>query len=116
MNTPGNATMTHGTIYAYIKLLWVWMRQLLDTVAGTGPNSRGRIDRGARLPSRSRPPAGPVRPAMTMTPQPPPSPNQPPAETDPRFPSGPWQGFFLMAHLPGRHQMELHLNFRKGIM
>ena len=53
---------------------------------------------------------------MTMTPQPPSSPNQPPAETDPRFPSGPWQGFFLMAHLPGRHKMELHLNFRKGVM
>ena len=53
---------------------------------------------------------------MTMTPQPPPSPPQPPGETDPRFPSGPWQGFFLMAHLPGRHRMELHLSFRQGVM
>ena len=24
--------------------------------------------------------------------------------------------FFLMAHLPGRHQMELHLSFRQGVM
>jgi hypothetical protein len=48
------------------------------------------------------------------TPQPP----QPPAgiETDWRFPSGPWCGFFLMDHLPGRHQMELHLSFRQGVM
>ncbi len=38
------------------------------------------------------------------------------AETDPRFPSGPWRGFFLMSHLPGRHQMELHLHFAKGAM
>ena len=37
-------------------------------------------------------------------------------ETDPRFPSGPWRGFFLMAVLPGRHQMELHLTFRQGVM
>ena len=37
-------------------------------------------------------------------------------ETDPRFPSGPWQGFFLMAHLPGRHKMELHLSFQQGAM
>ena len=40
----------------------------------------------------------------------------PPVETDPRFPSGPWQGFFLMAHSPGRHRMELHLSFRQGTM
>ena len=39
-----------------------------------------------------------------------------PVETDPRFPSGPWQGFFLMAHLPGRHRMELHLSFQQGVM
>jgi hypothetical protein len=51
---------------------------------------------------------------MTLDrPDPPP---QPPAETDPRFPSGPWQGFFLMAHWPGRHTMELHLTFRQGVM
>ena len=37
-------------------------------------------------------------------------------ETDSRFPSGPWCGFFLMSHLPGRHQMELHLTFRQGMM
>jgi hypothetical protein len=53
---------------------------------------------------------------MTTTPQPPPSTPQLPGETDPRFPSGPWQGFFLMAHLPGRHRMELHLSFRQGVM
>jgi len=53
---------------------------------------------------------------MTMTPQPPHSSPQPPVETDPRFPSGPWQGFFLMAHLPGRHRMELHLSFCQGVM
>ncbi len=39
-----------------------------------------------------------------------------PIETDPRFPSGPWQGFFLMAHWPGRHAMELHLSFHQGVM
>lgn len=32
-------------------------------------------------------------------------------ETDPRFPSGPWTGFFLQPQLPGRHLMELHLTF-----
>jgi hypothetical protein len=32
-------------------------------------------------------------------------------ETDPRFPSGPWVGFFLQPLIPGRHQMELHLSF-----
>ncbi len=37
-------------------------------------------------------------------------------EIDSRFPSGPWCGFFLMSHLPGRHQMELHLTFRQGVM
>lgn len=35
-------------------------------------------------------------------------------ETDPRFPSGPWTGFFLQPHLPGRHLMELHLTFQAG--
>src|SRR5262245_805468 len=33
-------------------------------------------------------------------------------ETDPRFPSGPWTGFFLQRLLPGRHRMELRLTFR----
>ncbi len=37
-------------------------------------------------------------------------------ETDPRFPSGPWTGYFLQRALPGRHLMELRLTFRQGIM
>jgi hypothetical protein len=37
-------------------------------------------------------------------------------ESDPRFPSGPWTGFFLQRLLPGRHKMELILNFSKGQM
>lgn len=37
-------------------------------------------------------------------------------ETDPRFPSGPWIGFFLQPHIPGRHMMELRLKFRHGSM
>jgi hypothetical protein len=37
-------------------------------------------------------------------------------ETDPRFPSGPWTGFFLQPVLPGRHLMELALTFRQGEM
>jgi hypothetical protein len=54
----------------------------------------------------------------TPPPQPPsgPEPERPLEETDPRFPSGPWTGFFLMEHWPGRHQMELHLSFRQGVM
>src|SRR4051812_37987332 len=35
-------------------------------------------------------------------------------ETDPRFPSGPWTGFFLQKVLPGRHLMEMRLTFRNG--
>lgn len=35
-------------------------------------------------------------------------------ETDPRFPSGPWVGFFLQPLIPGRHLMELRLTFRAG--
>jgi hypothetical protein len=35
-------------------------------------------------------------------------------ESDPRFPSGPWTGFFLHPAVPGRHLMELHLTFRQG--
>lgn len=35
-------------------------------------------------------------------------------ESDARFPSGPWTGFFLQPLMPGRHQMELSLTFRKG--
>ena len=37
-------------------------------------------------------------------------------ETDPRFPSGRWIGFFLDARIPGRHQMELLLTFRRGTL
>jgi hypothetical protein len=43
-----------------------------------------------------------------------PSPLEP--ETDPRFPSGKWIGFFLQRLIPGRHQMELFLNFGQGQM
>ncbi|MBY0523469.1 MAG: hypothetical protein K2R98_08715 [Gemmataceae bacterium] len=35
-------------------------------------------------------------------------------EDDPRFPSGPWTGFFLQKLVPGRHLMELHLMFQQG--
>jgi hypothetical protein len=35
-------------------------------------------------------------------------------ETDPRFPSGPWTGFFLQKAIPGKHLMELRLQFRRG--
>src|ERR1043165_5104123 len=37
-------------------------------------------------------------------------------ETDPRFPSGPWTGFFLQKSVPGRHRMELRLTFQNGSM
>ncbi len=37
-------------------------------------------------------------------------------ETDPRFPSGPWTGFFLQRLVPGRQMMELRLTFREGVM
>ena len=37
-------------------------------------------------------------------------------ETDPRFPSGPWTGFFLQPLVPGRHLMELRLTFRGGVL
>jgi len=44
-------------------------------------------------------------------------PNESPElETDPRFPSGPWTGFFLQKELPGRHMMDLSLTFVKGVM
>jgi len=35
-------------------------------------------------------------------------------ETDPRFPSGPWTGFFLQKARPGKHKMELRLTFKNG--
>ena len=41
---------------------------------------------------------------------------QPDLETDPRFPSGPWTGYFLQPILPGRHLMELRLTFRHGVL
>jgi hypothetical protein len=37
-------------------------------------------------------------------------------ETDPRFPSGPWTGFFLDRRMPGRHRMELDLKFQEGLL
>ena len=37
-------------------------------------------------------------------------------ESDPRFPSGPWTGFFLQKAIPGRHLMELKLQFLGGTM
>ena len=40
----------------------------------------------------------------------------PTLETDPRFPSGPWTGFFLQKAIPGRHLMELRLTFQNGNM
>ncbi len=42
------------------------------------------------------------------------TPEQSDLETDPRFPSGPWTGFFLQPAVPGRHLMELRLTFRQG--
>ena len=40
----------------------------------------------------------------------------PELETDPRFPSGPWTGYFLQRQIPGKHLMELRLTFIKGSM
>jgi hypothetical protein len=37
-------------------------------------------------------------------------------ETDPRFPSGPWVGFFTQPILPGKHLMELRLHFSAGVL
>jgi hypothetical protein len=44
------------------------------------------------------------------------TPETPDLETDPRFPSGPWVGYFLQRQLPGKHMMELRLTFRHGAM
>lgn len=44
-----------------------------------------------------------------------PEPNRPP-EADPRFPSGPWKGFFLQPGFPGRQWMELDLSFSAGVL
>ena len=38
----------------------------------------------------------------------------PDLETDPNFPSGPWTGFFLQPMFPGRHLMEMGLEFSHG--
>jgi hypothetical protein len=35
-------------------------------------------------------------------------------EPDPRFPSGPWTGFFMQRMLPGRKTMTLDLTFQDG--
>ncbi len=43
-------------------------------------------------------------------------PDPPSNETDPRFPSGPWKGFFLDRRMPGRNRMELILTFREGLI
>src|SRR5262245_55636613 len=37
-------------------------------------------------------------------------------EADPRFPSGPWTGFFIQRMLPGRQTMTLDLTFHDGHM
>ena len=39
-----------------------------------------------------------------------------PVESDPRFPSGPWEGYFLQPSHPGRHRMNLSLTFRAGLL
>jgi len=40
-----------------------------------------------------------------------------PPESDPRFPSGPWTGFFLMPHTGSRrHSTDLQLTFVAGVM
>ena len=38
----------------------------------------------------------------------------PTLEQDDRFPSGPWEGYFLQPGLPGKHGMELLLSFKEG--
>ncbi len=38
-------------------------------------------------------------------------------ETDPRFPSGPWHGFWIQKfHPKGKHRTELTLTFRQGVL
>jgi hypothetical protein len=37
-------------------------------------------------------------------------------EQDPRFPSGPWTGFFLQYWIPGRHTMDLELTCQNGVL
>ena len=50
---------------------------------------------------------------MTLPHEPEPDPT---LEQDDRFPSGPWEGYFLQPGLPGRHGMELVLVFREGTL
>ncbi len=59
----------------------------------------------AHQESKPRPEPEPTMTASTPTPE---------SETDPRFPSGPWTGFFLQKLLPGHHWMEMRLTFRDG--
>src|SRR4051812_1635393 len=35
-------------------------------------------------------------------------------EQDPRWPSGPWRGFWLQRAYPGRHEMTVDLRFANG--
>jgi len=49
---------------------------------------------------------------MTTTPDP----DKPHLETDDRFPSGPWEGYFLEPRLSNRFRMELSLEFADGRM
>jgi hypothetical protein len=35
-------------------------------------------------------------------------------ESDPRFPTGPWTGFFQQKAIPGKHQTDLELRFADG--
>ena len=37
-------------------------------------------------------------------------------ESDPRFPSGPWTGFYLQYWRPGRHKTEVDLFWKDGIV
>ena len=42
------------------------------------------------------------------------TPSKPAPCDDPRFPSGPWVGFFLQRERPGKNTMELILDFSEG--
>ena len=69
--------------------------------------------------ARSESPPGPASAAIPADPAGStdlPGRDAPSFETDPRFPSGPWTGFFLQPGTPERHWMELDLTFRDGIM
>jgi hypothetical protein len=54
---------------------------------------------------------------MPLDEEPKPPDKPPPVETDARFPSGPWEGFFLQPTMrKGRSWMELILTFRAGVV